>query len=317
MNGQHNIGTVHSPLQSLRLDGAALSTLGARAPQWVAVLLVVALGGRAAWLVADLAGASRGAQGAATLATPGAAPGLSPRLDLASLIGANLFGTSAATAQQGPAPVTSMPLVLVGVMAAEDPQRGVAILGPSAPAAKVYLVGATLPGGARLHAVHSDRVLIDRGGSIEALMLPRQPSATGPAPLPPPPVANAADRMQQIVQQNPGVVSNVLRPQVVLVDGQQRGFRVFPGPNRQAFNKLGLRPGDLVTAINGTVLNDPSVANNVFGTLSTSPNAHVTVVRDGRQQDLVINVAQAVSEAERLGADPAAQTPNDPTVPPP
>lgn len=314
MNGQHNIGTVYSPLQSLRLDGAAFSTLAARAPQWVTMLLVVALGARAAWLVADLSGASRGAHGTATLSGPTALPSLSPRLDLASLIGANLFGSAAQLAQQGPAPVTSLALVLVGVMAVEDPRRGVAILGPSAPAAKVYLVGATLPGGARLHEVHSDRVLIDRGGSIEALLLPRQPSAAAPAP---PPVVNAADRMQQLVQQNPGVVSNVLRPQVVLVDGRQRGFRVFPGPNRQAFNKLGLRPGDLVTAINGTVLDDPSVANSVFGTLSTSPNAHVTVMRDGRQQDLVINVAQAVSEAERLGAEPSAQAPTDPTVPPP
>jgi general secretion pathway protein C len=314
LNGQHNIRTVYSPLQSLRLDGSAFSTLAARAPQWVAVLLVVALGGRAAWLVADLSGATRGAHGVTAPAGPGAPAGLSPRLDLASLIGANLFGSAAQFAQQGPAPVTSMALVLVGVMAAEDPQRGVAILGTSAPAAKVYLVGATLPGGARLHAIYSDRVLIEHGGSIEALPLPRQPSAAAPAP---PPTATAADRMQQLVQQNPGVVSTVLRPQVVLVDGRQRGFRVFPGPNRQAFNKLGLRPGDLVTAINGTMLDDPTVANNVFGTLSTAPNAHVTVMRDGRQQDLVINVAQAVSEAERLGAEPSAQTPTDPTVPPP
>jgi len=303
-----------SSLHSLRFDGAAFATLGARAPQWVAGLLVVALGARAARLVADLAGGSRAALPATQT---GAAPSLPPRLDLPGLIAANLFGSAASQGQQGPAPVTSMPLVLVGVMAADDPKRGIAILGPSGPAARVYLVGATLPGGARLHEVHSDRVLIDRGGSIEALLLPRQPSSVAPPPPPPPPVAAAGDRIQQFVQTNPGVISNVLRPQVVLVDGRQRGFRVYPGPNRQAFNKLGLRPGDLVTAINGTVLDDPTVANNIFGTLSTSPNAHVTVTRDGRQQDLVINVAQAVSEVERLGTDAGGQGQTDPTVPPP
>ena len=39
-------------------------------------------------------------------------------------------------------------------------------------------------------------------------------------------------------------------------DGKLRGMRVYPGTNAQAFNRLGLRPGDLVTAINGTTLDD-------------------------------------------------------------
>jgi len=86
--------------------------------------------------------------------------------------------------------------------------------------------------------------------------------------------------------------------------------------------RYALLPGAfLVTAVNGTSLDDPTVGNTIFGTLSTSPDAHVTVMRDGRQMDLVINMAQAVAEAERLGTDrttPAAVPgPTDPTVPPP
>jgi hypothetical protein len=96
---------------------------------------------------------------------------------------------------------------------------------------------------------------------------------------------------------------------VVLMDGKQKGFRVFPGPNRQAFAKLGLQPGDLVTAINGTTLDDPSSGSNVFGTLATSPNARVTVTRDGRQMELVVNVAQAVNEAERSAPPPQPMPP--------
>jgi general secretion pathway protein C len=313
LSGQHNIWIVKSTLQSLRLESPALAALASRAPQWVAGLLVVLLGVRAAWLVADLAGAAGGAHGARSAPLP-PAPHLPPRLDLAGLMGANLFGAPAAAAQ-GPAPVTSAPLVLVGVMAAQDPSRGIAILGASAPAARVYLVGATLPGGMRLNAVYPDHVLIDRGGSLETLPLPRQPGAS--APPPPPPAANAADRIQQLMQQNPAMVSNVLRPQVVLLDGRQAGFRVFPGPNQRAFTKLGLRPGDLVTAINGTKLDDPAVGNNVFATLSNAANARISIQRDGRQQELVLDLAQAMSEAERLGTEPVGTLPTDPTVPPP
>jgi general secretion pathway protein C len=307
LNEQHNILIVIPTLQTLRLDGKAMAAVAARAPQWVAGLMVVLLGARVAYLATDLGGA--GAKVRGSLAGAIRLPASSPPLDLAALISANLFGSAAGTGQQGPAPVTSMPLVLVGVMAADDPERGVAILGPTAPAARVYLVGNTLPGGARLHAVYGDRVLLDRGGSIEALLLPRQSSGSAPAPTPPPQaLASNGERMQQIIQQNPSLLTNVIRPQVVLADGRQKGFRVFPGPNRAAFNKLGLRPGDLVTAINGTNLDDPALGKDVFGTLSSAATARLTVVRDGRQQELSINVSQAVSEAERLSTDPAAQT---------
>ena len=56
-----------------------------------------------------------------------------------------------------------------------------------------------------------------------------------------------------------------------------RGFRVYPGANRQAFARLGLRAGDLVTAINGTPLDDKDRAQEIFGTLNSSTDARVTV----------------------------------------
>ena len=58
-----------------------------------------------------------------------------------------------------------------------------------------------------------------------------------------------------------------MRPQPVFAGGKMRGFRVYPGANRQAFARLGLRAGDLVTAINGTPLDDQDRAQEIFGTL--------------------------------------------------
>lgn len=49
-----------------------------------------------------------------------------------------------------------------------------------------------------------------------------------------------------------GTITQILRPQPVFADGHQRGYRVYPGPDRAQFAKLGLMPGDLVTAVNGT-----------------------------------------------------------------
>ena len=108
----------------------------------------------------------------------------------------------------------------------------------------------------------------------------------GEAPPPPPVAANSSDaqleRMRRLVSEDPGVIGQVLRPQPVFAGGKMRGFRVYPGANRQAFARLGLRAGDLVTAINGTPLDDKDRAQEIFATLNSSTEARVSVTRNGR-----------------------------------
>ena len=119
------------------------------------------------------------------------------------------------------------------------------------------------------------------------------------------------DRMRKIVNDDPGVIGQVLRPQPVFAGGKMRGFRVYPGANRQAFARLGLRAGDLVTAINGTPLDDRDRAQEIFGTLNSSTDARVMVTRNGRQQELVLNIAQVAAEAEQLGSGGDGMIPAD------
>jgi general secretion pathway protein C len=69
-----------------------------------------------------------------------------------------------------------------------------------------------------------------------------------------------------------------------------------------AFMRLGLRPGDEVTAINGTPLDDQDRGDQILHTLGSSSEAHVTVIRNGQQQDLTLNIAQVEQEAEGLAA---------------
>jgi S1-C subfamily serine protease len=74
---------------------------------------------------------------------------------------------------------------------------------------------------------------------------------------------------------------------------------------------MGLRPGDLVTHINGTPLDDKDRAQEIFNTLSSSTDARVSVTRNGRQQELVLNIAQVAAEADQLGAGPDGNIPVD------
>jgi general secretion pathway protein C len=282
---------------------------GPRVATWI---LALALGVQAALIVTDLAGTGRAARGA-----PSARPGMHPHnLDVATLTAAHLFGAAPVARQDGAnAPQTNIPLVLTGTIAGNDPQNGLAILGQSAQSAKVYAVGDNVPGGAKLHSVYSDRVIIDRNGELESLALPRQPSAGSPPPSAAAlPAENPSfERMRRMISEQPGLLADVLRPQPVMDHGRMNGFRVYPGRNRAAFMRLGLRPGDQVTAINGTPLDDRDRADQILRTLSSSSEARVTVIRAGQQQDLTLNLAQVEQEADSLATQsPAAQTSGGP-----
>ena len=288
---------------------------GPRIATWtLAVLLAV----QAAVILTGLGGASRApaAGTGPTVANPRHA------VNVFAITNAHLYGSAPVVANaQDPsnAPRSSLPLVLTGIISADDPQNGLAILGQTAATAKVFAVGDNVPGGAKLHSVYSDRVVIDRGGNLETLVLPRQVAAGGAPPSAA--VLNTeapmADRMRKLITEQPGLMADVMRPQPVFANGKQTGYRVYPGRNRQAFVRLGLRPGDLVTAINGTPLDDPEHGQEIFRTLGSSPEAHVTVTRNGQQQDLVLNLAQVTQEAESIAAAPSAAAPGDQAQPAP
>jgi general secretion pathway protein C len=76
------------------------------------------------------------------------------------------------------------------------------------------------------------------------------------------------------------------------------GFRVNPGRDRETFAALGLMPGDVVTDINGTVLDDPSRGLQVFEALGEATMANVTVLRDGAPQVIVVDTSQLESLEE-------------------
>jgi general secretion pathway protein C len=220
------------------------------------------------------------------------------RINVQKIADAHLFGLATVSNDADPsnAPVTQMPLVLAGVMATSEPTAGFAFIGESASAAKFRRVGDSLPGGVTLHSVYSDRVMLDRGGRLESLLLPRYKGSTA---LPAPVAARAqpqptrfAENLRRIAETNPSAFSEIVRPQPVFAGGTQRGYRVYPGRNRQQFTKLGLQPGDLVTAVNGTPLSDQANSMQIFNTISTTDRVTLTVERNGQVQQLTVNTAQ-------------------------
>jgi general secretion pathway protein C len=155
-----------------------------------------------------------------------------------------------------------------------------------------------------LHSVFFDRVLIDRGGRVETLRFPEpQQLAGGPLPptarlAPPQPAPNA--NLREVISANASRITDIIRA-VPHIEGEQMvGYRVTPARNREAFALLGLEPGDVLTEVNGTALNDPASSLQVFESLGEASMATVTVLRNGTPQAVVIDMTQIQNIAENL-----------------
>nr|WP_298728001.1 type II secretion system protein GspC [uncultured Steroidobacter sp.] len=288
------------------------------APQVVMVVLVVAIAWQLVqltWLLLD-----RGPQRQPVTAPPpmNVAP-VRSGVDIQAIVNAHLFDVAAAPAapDAANAPATQMNLVLSAVFAAEDPAKGLAIIGESAQSAKVFAVGGMVRPGTKLHAVYIDKVILDRGGNLEALALPKRTSAPLVINRPPAPQQNqAAENLRRLAETNPSAFAEIIRPQPVFANGVQRGYRVYPGRNRAQFSKLGLVPGDLVLSINGTPLDDPQRGMEIFNTIGSAGQVNVTVERNGQTQELTLNMAQ-INVPDANGGQPPrpTQRPNTPQPP--
>ena len=161
---------------------------------------------------------------------------------------------------------------------------------------KVYSVGDRL-GALSLHAVYPDKVILERNGLLEALVLPRPASgakwsvaaatpgraganrlAGMPAAAPPPPEALDA-----------AIVDKVAESTVEEDTNGMIGIRVVPGADRDTFVHSGLIGGDVVVAVNGTRLDNADASENIWKQVSTGTT--VTVLRRGKTQDVTLNFA--------------------------
>lgn len=240
------------------------------------------------------------------VATTNQATAEGPGLGYERLTESHLFGTApAADAERVAvqevfdAPDTTLNLVLTGTVTRSETEVGQAIITSGRDESHTYTVGDTIENasGALLHAVYKDRVLLNRSGRLETLRLVEE-SATvrrvaAPNARPAPRVASqSGGTLREVISDNASRITDVIRLAPHLEQGQMIGFRLNPGRDRDAFTALGLEAGDVVTDINGTVLNDPSAGLQVFEALGEATMANVTIVRGGVPQVIVIDTSQ-------------------------
>jgi len=277
-------------------------------PFWLSLLLAVSIGyylARLVWLFVPAADPApwvpppfAGVQATA------AAGGTSPSA-YSSIVNAHLFGIAAAEtapsfSDASTAPETQLNLQLRGAIAAADERFAHAIIADGSGNEKVYFLKDSVPGGAVLQQVQADRVILSRGGALEALILPRASGGRGANFGQARPIDMMVRRppqstIQEVVTQNANSITEIIRPQPYMPAGELKGYRIYPGRNRDQFVGLGLKPGDLVTEINGMALNNPAQAMEMFRALADTTQVTMTIERDGQAQSLTLDTNQIAS----------------------
>lgn len=276
-------------------------------PAWVSLIIVVLIGWQLAKIFWLLMPSDSGDAAVALPVPPGqSARASSGNTDVQRIADASLFGK--ADPDEGPAVVedtlgpvdeTSLrQLTLLGTHASTDEELAVAFIDGTNEPDPIFHIGDPVASGASLHAVYPDRVILNERGALTSLSLPREFAESAP-PVRRSSATNRASAtpgnqgsIQQVVTQNVSKLSEVIRPTPYFVAGQQQGYRVYPGRDRQQFANLGLRPGDLIKEIDGQALTDPQQAMNIFRSLGNASQVSVTVERNGQPQTLVLRTDQ-------------------------
>lgn len=226
------------------------------------------------------------------------------------IVAAHLFGTAKApaTAAARNAPETTLNLGLAGVAASNKKDLSYAIVTSDNNQTNTYAVGAKLPDGALIRQVLPNRIILAHNGHLETLRLPNTLPAgakTGkggsktnanattrqtPFVRPRHALASSANSGWKLVR-NPKNLAQYVRLRPYSAGGGRiQGYRAYPGANPALFQKAGLKPGDVITKVNGVSLDNPAGVKKAFTQLRESKGPiRLTIWRNDHKLHLTVN----------------------------
>ena len=212
---------------------------------------------------------------------------------------------------------TRLELILRGVIASSEDGLGHAII-EHKKRQEVYAVEDQLPvsGEVVLAKVMPRQVVLDNGGTYELLPLfedsaleaqlpvKAAPSAPRARPAAAPQVQQRNDAattelarsFRERLYEDPQSLAEVVSVSAVRADGALLGYQVAPGKQREQFEQLGFKQGDLVTGINGIALNDPANTMRLYQTLRTASEAVFDLEREGQALSISVNLDSGATQ---------------------
>jgi general secretion pathway protein C len=249
-----------------------------------------------------------------------------PRPDLAAALGRSAFGSQPAAAEaqidarpnprdgiESGAQETRLALKLTGIVASTEDGLGTVMI-EARGEETTFSVGDRLPvsGNVTLAKVMRQQVVIDNSGQYELLTLFDEEALSGvavsaarPAPVEAIAPVNVTERQVRIDHQDAVAVARDLRARLytdpqslaaavavapVQENGQLQGYRVMPGSRADQFTALGLKSGDVVTAVNGLPLSDPANAISLYRVMREATEVNLDILRGGETVSLTVSL---------------------------
>jgi len=98
--------------------------------------------------------------------------------------------------------------------------------------------------------------------------------------------SEAFQRYREQIASQPATFMNYVRATPARDGGRFIGFSLQPGREPGVLGELGLRPGDIVTSINGVQIDNPAKGVQAMRELGTGQNVNVTLLRAGSEMSL-------------------------------
>jgi len=197
------------------------------------------------------------------------------------------------------APDTRLNLTLKGVLASTPMEFGSAIIAMGKGGKEDTYAPGDKVSSATVKEIYADRVILERGGKLETLRMPKdnsdnliqkksrpdlykKKSPSGPG-------AVLSDIRQQILK-NPTSFGKYAIPVPYNENGKLRGYRLQPQGDRSLFDSVGLDPKDVIIAINGVELNNPTKGLKALRSLQKAKSIDLTVLRNGVELPLHFDI---------------------------
>lgn len=251
-------------------------------------------------------------------------------IDVSSILGADVFGPVAANELQSVAEQTAvanpregiengaretrLALKLTGIVASTSDGLGSAMI-EAKKKQELYSVGDALPanGKVTLAKILPKQVVIDNNGTYELITLfsgngivgivttesksdessnePTKTASVSTQAVNTAQQRQLASRYRQQLYDDPQSLAGLVSISAVQGQGGLKGYRLSPGRDAKQFSALGFKSGDIVTAVNGYALSDPTNTVRLYQLMRDATDATFDIEREGTPVSINVSLS--------------------------
>ena len=179
-------------------------------------------------------------------------------------------------------PPTSLSLRLYGIRYSNSGQLDAAILGFDPNNQRIYKTNEVIADDIILEFIEPERVVISRRGIRESVTFD---SDTVLSPEITKALANSSKGIK-VEDINSSALSQMISFQPYFSNGTLKGYQIYPRNQSKLFDSSGLKSGDVLVAVNGLDIKDPSVLKE----LSVFGQVKLDLIRDDDDLSIIVKL---------------------------